>query len=105
MKITLIAVLLGGFLLSGCETFIATAIVDAQAVHSATYDYVAENINIRRQVRDKCRDLVMREVDLLVAKQDYAEARALLSKHYPPLVTMDIVENGPESLNKASICG
>ncbi len=104
-RLTLIAALTGGFFVSGCETFVATAIVDAQAAHNATYDFVAENINIRRQVREKCRDLVMREVDRLTAQEQYSEARALLAKHYPPLVTMGIVEDGAESLNRAGICG
>ena len=104
-KFALIAALMGGFFVSGCETFIAAAITDAQAAHRASYDYVAWNIRTRRQVREKCRDLVLREVDRLTARELYAEARALLAKHYPPLVTMGIAEDGAESLNRAGICG
>jgi hypothetical protein len=99
------AALLAAFLLSGCETFVATAITDSQAAHQAAYDFVAENIAHRRQVRARCQSFLLREVDDLVADGDYAAARQKLKKAYTPLVTMSMVFDEAEILNEAMVCG
>jgi|GEM_PF-5036330 len=91
--------------LTGCTQFAATAVTDSQAAHNAAYEYVSENIRIRRAIREKCLDLAMREVDALISAGDFKKARLALKRAYPPLFTMDLIRQKTGALDEASVCG
>jgi len=101
-----IAVVAGLFFLSGCTaTQIAgKAYVASEAAAEAIGDYVEENWNDRKKVREECRRIAFEEVEQLVDEKKFKEARELLAKIYPPLLTTEILREKLEAGNTLHLC-
>ena len=102
---TVLVAITAAFLLSGCEAVFTNSIQDYHDTRSMGREYISENKANRKEIRDRCHKLVMKQVDALEAEGKFAEALDVLSKAYPPLVTMSIIDEGPDALNKAVVCG
>jgi len=89
--------------LTGCAGAAATAIEDARQLHEAAKAYVAEVHAARRQIRGKCWELLLVEVNRLAVEGNTDEARTKLKANYPALVTVDIITKAldePGSLSR-----
>ena len=82
--------------LGGCAELGATLITDARDAHSTARDYVVENVMLRREVRRRCWEIVSSQVDALRAEGQFEEAKDLLRKNYPSLVTVTLVKRAIE---------
>ena len=78
--------------LGGCAEIAATALTDARDAHSAARDYVVENVTLRREVRRRCWEIVSAQVEALRAEGQFEEAKELLRKNYPALVTVTLIK-------------
>ena len=88
--------------LGGCAEFAATAITDARDVHEAARGYVVENIMLRREVRRFCWEIVSEQVATLKANGQSEEAKELLRRNYPALVTVTLIKRAidePENIS------
>lgn len=93
MKYTLITLAIASTLFAGgCIEAGAIAIDDARALHESAKGYVKDNHDLRRRVREECREILILEVDMLKALGEYDKARERLAANYPELVTIDIVK-------------
>lgn len=97
--------LVSALFLGGCELMLANSLQDYNDTRTLVRAYVAENVAVRRDIRRRCHDIVMRQVDVLQAKGKYIEALNVLAKAYPPLVTTDIVEQRLAAMDDAPVCG
>lgn len=89
--------------LTGCAGAAATAIEDSKALHEAARAYVREVHDARREIRQKCRELLIVEVNEMVAEGRSEEAREKLKANYPALVTVDVITKAldePGSLSR-----
>ena len=109
MNIKIISLLLAGFLLSGCETVYANLIQDYQEGRGSIRDYVADNFNDRRRIREACREGLILQVNKLRADDDHAKADALLASRYPPVITAKALSDREAAtiseINNPHICG
>lgn len=89
MKWILLAVLIG---LSGCADQMARAIHDANYIQDQTENYVRERHVLRQEIRQRCQEILWKQVDQLIAGGDYEGAKTLLALSYPDLVTIDMLK-------------
>ncbi len=80
------------FGLSGCETVVLTAVEDARLLHEAGRNFVIENHDWRREIRRRCREMVIKQAEALEDSGDYEGAKAVLERAYPQLVTATAVK-------------
>ena len=78
--------------LGGCETVVLTAVEDARLLHEAGRNFVLENHDWRREIRRRCRDMVIKQAEALEDSGDYEGAKAVLARAYPQLVTATAVK-------------
>ena len=83
---------------SGCAEAIATAVDDARDLHQSAREYVDDNHDLRRWVREQCLEILKDEIAQLRASGDHEAARAVLIDKYPDLVTRDAVKTKTENL-------
>lgn len=88
--------LLFALALAGCAEAGAKALTDAAALHDAARAYVNEVHAARKQIRSKCWEMLIMEVNQLAAQGKSGEARARLRENYPPLVTVKIITTAIE---------
>ncbi len=78
--------------LGGCETVVLTAVEDARLLHEAGRNFVIENHDWRREIRRRCREMVIKQAEALEDAGDYEGAKAVLERAYPQLVTATAVK-------------
>ena len=91
MKLYIPIFILLALLLTGCAEWMARTIKNADTLADRTEAYVRESHEDRIWVREMCRQSLRFEIAELQRKGDHAAVRALLSKQYPPLITLDII--------------
>lgn len=79
-------------LLTSCVELGARMITDATYLAESAEAFVREVHDDRRFIRSTCREMLRAEVMQLQGEGRYAEARELLAKNYPALVTFQIAE-------------
>ena len=79
--------------LTGCVEWAARAVKDADYVADRTEAYVKENHADRIWIREACRQSLRFEIAELQREGDHAAVRALLAKQYPPLITVDLIQD------------
>ena len=88
--------------LGGCETVALNAIESYELAHEALKSRIIENNDWRREIRFRCREMVIKEADALESQGDFAGARAILAQAYPPLITVQTAKslaNDPAELS------
>lgn len=78
--------------LGGCETIVLTAVEDARLLHEAGRNFVIENHDWRRDIRRRCREMVIKQAEALESEGDYEGAKTILARSYPQLVTATAVK-------------
>ena len=81
--------------LGGCTEFVARLAVDASDLHAAARAYTLENKAQRIFIRSECRKSVNIQIEEARADGGGGEAavQQILRDAYPPLVTMDIIND------------
>lgn len=94
MRKTLLAAVLAASLpAGGCAELGARAIARGAQIEQAAADYAGDVHDTRRQIREKCWEILTRQVDGLIAEEHYDQARALLGANYPGLVSIRAVKD------------
>jgi hypothetical protein len=78
--------------LTGCQGTLVSALAFSEEQQQEAYDLIREVDTDRESTRARCRDIVNRQVDSLVEAGDYEAALRLLDRHYPPLVTVSVIQ-------------
>ncbi len=89
LKPIIVAVALLG--LGGCVEIAGRAMVEGAYLADSASDYVREVHDLRRWIREQCRDLLKAEIK--TAGDDPDKVRQLLIDSYPPLVTVGVVRD------------
>ena len=84
---------------------VANSIQDYNDTRMLVRAYVAENAATRREIRRRCHEIVMWQVEALQAEGKFVEALAVLKNAYPPLVTTEIAEKKLEAFDDVPVCG
>ena len=79
--------------LTGCASFAAQAITDAQDTHDAIKEYVEGIHQTRRDIRADCEELLDFCVQDFRDAGDLGGAATVLNAAYPPPVTIEIINN------------
>ena len=83
-------------LLTGCGETLARLTVDVTYLHEAAGNYVREIHGFRQFIRAECKASLVREIDTVRQEGDEAALRALLSRNYPGLVSLEVIAQAQE---------
>ena len=105
MDLIRIGLLIAALALGGCAEALTTAMSDARDLHAAGRGFVVENHEWRREIRRRCRELVIGQAEELEQAGDIEGAKRILAEAYPQLVTASTVKqlmNDPENFSARS---
>ena len=102
---SVLGVILASMVTGGCWVTAGTyALEDAMLYHNALKEYLIENKEDRKRIRQLCRMVLATQAQTLMSQGKTQEARMLLSNAYPPVMTFEILDSGKEALNTAHMC-
>ena len=90
MRVLLLVLLIP---LTGCASFAATAITDAEDLHTAVKTFVEDRHQSRRDIRSRCEELLDFCVQEYRDAGDLSKAAEVLNAAYAPPITIEIVNN------------
>ncbi len=98
MRIWKPIVLVLALLLGGCAEWGARLIEDAAYLHQSGRAYVMEIHDWRRNIRALIWDSIIRDAERVKHGESMAEVeyRIVLCRHYPDLVTVDLIKSARE---------
>ena len=94
------------FMLSGCYQWLAQLEKDALRTYEAANNFLTENVQDRKAIRNTCRIAVAQRYNKFLTDGKHQRAYDLLYAAYPPLITKQMIDDGvdAEAFNEAHMC-